>query len=77
MSRIPAIIAAVAVVSGLGAAGWYAFAPGSGDDRFSQCRQVKVASAGQIGGPFTLTAHTGARMTSDQVIDRPTLLYFG
>jgi protein SCO1/2 len=77
MSRIPAIIAAVAVVSGLGAAGWYAFAPGSGDDRFAQCRQVKVASAGQIGGPFTLTAHTGARMTSDQVIDRPTLLYFG
>lgn len=77
MSRTPAIIAAVAVAAGLGAAAWFALAPGSGDDRFAECRETKVAAAGDIGGPFTLTAHTGERMTDAQVIDRPTLLYFG
>lgn len=77
MSRPAAIIAAVAVAAGLGAAAWMAFAPADGDDRFAECRMVKVASAGEIGGPFTLTAHTGERMTSEQVIDRPALVYFG
>jgi len=31
----------------------------------------------EIGGPFELTAQSGERMTSDQVIDRPALVYFG
>ena len=30
-----------------------------------------------LGGPFELTAHTGQRMSSKQVIDRPALVYFG
>lgn len=30
-----------------------------------------------IGGPFELTAHTGERVTSAEVIDGPTLIYFG
>ncbi|MEM7058646.1 MAG: SCO family protein [Pseudomonadota bacterium] len=30
-----------------------------------------------IGGPFELTAHTGERITSAEVIDRPALVYFG
>ena len=30
-----------------------------------------------IGGPFELTAHTGERVTSADVIDGPTLVYFG
>lgn len=30
-----------------------------------------------IGGPFELTAHTGERVTSADVIDGPTLIYFG
>lgn len=72
-----AISAAIAVAAGLGAAAWFAFAPAPGGDRFAQCREVKLASASQLGGPFTLTDQTGARVTSEQVIDRPALLYFG
>ena len=30
-----------------------------------------------IGGAFALTAQTGARITSEQLIDGPTLIYFG
>ena len=37
---------------------------------------VNVAGA-DIGGPFTLTDQHGNRVTSDQVIDGPTLIYFG
>ncbi len=37
-----------------------------------------VNTAGSdIGGPFTLTDHTGKRVTSEEVIDGPTLVYFG
>jgi protein SCO1/2 len=37
---------------------------------------VNVAGAA-IGGPFTLTDHAGARVTSAALIDGPTLIYFG
>ncbi len=37
---------------------------------------VNIAGAG-IGGPFTLTDHAGARVTSATLIDGPTLIYFG
>ncbi len=37
---------------------------------------VNIAGA-EIGGPFTLTDHTGARVTSAGLIDGPTLIYFG
>ena len=37
---------------------------------------VNVAGA-DIGGPFTLTDQTGARVTSAALIDGPTLIYFG
>lgn len=30
-----------------------------------------------IGGPFELTAHTGERVSSDALVDGPTLVYFG
>jgi protein SCO1/2 len=77
MSRTAAIIAAVAVAAGLGAAGWVALAPDPGGDRFASCRQVRVAGGAGLGGPFTLTAQDGVRMTDAQVIDRPALVYFG
>ena len=38
--------------------------------------QVNTAGA-EIGGPFTLTDHTGARVSSAELIDGPTLIYFG
>lgn len=31
----------------------------------------------EFGGPFELTSHTGARVTETDVIDGPTLIYFG
>jgi protein SCO1/2 len=31
----------------------------------------------EIGGPFTLTDHTGRRVSSAELIDGPTLVYFG
>ncbi len=37
---------------------------------------VNIAGA-EIGGPFTLTDQTGARVTSARLIDGPTLIYFG
>ena len=37
---------------------------------------VNIAGA-EIGGPFTLTDHTGARVTSVGLIDGPALIYFG
>ena len=35
------------------------------------------AIGAEVGGPFTLTDQTGKRVTSDEVIDGPTLVYFG
>jgi protein SCO1/2 len=37
---------------------------------------VNIAGT-EIGGPFTLTDHTGARVTSAALIDGPALIYFG
>jgi protein SCO1/2 len=37
---------------------------------------VNIAGA-EIGGPFTLTDQSGARVTSTGLIDGPTLIYFG
>ncbi len=37
---------------------------------------VNVAGA-DIGGPFELTTQAGERITSDELIDGPTLIYFG
>jgi protein SCO1/2 len=48
---------------------------GGGTDVAAECDVGAVA--GDIGGPFTLVSETGETMTSEQVIDRPSLLYFG
>ncbi|HUF57345.1 MAG TPA: SCO family protein [Thermohalobaculum sp.] len=37
---------------------------------------ISVAGA-DIGGPFELTDHRGRRVSSDELIDGPTLVYFG
>ena len=47
-------------------------------DRFASCRQGAVAGGvGQLGGDFTLTDESGARVTSAEVFREPSLLYFG
>ena len=50
---------------------------GRGEDNYAQCRKTQIAGAAKIGGPFTLVNSDGATVTSDDVIDAPSLLYFG
>lgn len=75
MSRIALVAAAVVVVAGGAAGAWFAL---SGGDAFAACRGAGGGVAGAaIGGPFELTRSDGARVTQADVIDRPTLVYFG
>ncbi len=67
----PIVAACVAII--IAGALWLAIKP---DDTGLSPAMVNVDGAA-IGGPFELTAHTGERMTSDALIDRPTLVYFG
>ena len=77
MTRIYAIVAAVAIIL-LTAGVWVFTAMGRNDDVFAQCRSSAVAGGtGQIGGPFTLVDETGATVTDKDVIDEPSLIYFG
>jgi protein SCO1/2 len=69
------LLAVVAViVTGLGAAAlWVSLAP-----RHSQCPGA-LAGAGEfeLGGGFEMTDETGARVTQADVLDGPSLIYFG
>jgi len=46
------------------------------EDAPQSAAAVNIAGA-EFGGPFTLTDHTGRRVTDAEVIDGPTLIYFG
>ncbi len=46
-------------------------------DAFGECRESRVAGAGDIGGPFELVSETGETVTDTDVITQPSLLYFG
>ena len=61
------------VVAIAAAALWLTFAARSPELSPSM---VNVEGA-EIGGPFQLTAQTGERVSSEQLIDGPTLIYFG
>ena len=77
MTRTYAILAAAAVVIGLGASTLWVLWPRPAD-RFAQCRESVIAGgAGAIGGPFALTGADGVRRTDADIITKPTLLYFG
>ncbi len=78
MTRTFSILAALVMVVLSG--GIYAFTlwPSAGDDRFAQCRTAKIAGgADQIGGPFTMIDETRKTVTDKDVIDQPSLIYFG
>ena len=72
--RIAILSAAAALVALIVAAAvWFAVA-----DRPVQLSPSMLAVEGaDIGGPFELTAQTGERVTSAELIDGPTLIYFG
>ena len=76
MLRNFAILAGAVVVVGVGAGGWLALKPRG--DAFADCREGSVAGgAAAIGGPFELTNQDGVRVTDVDVIDKPSLIYFG
>lgn len=66
---------AAAVFVALGAAAIF-LAFQKPDDAPRSPAAINVAGA-DIGGPFTLTDHEGNRITSAELIDGPTLIYFG
>ena len=78
MTRIAAILAASVTLLGLGFAVAYILLMRPADDQFAECRRSVVAGGeAAIGGPFSLIDGSGARVTDTDVIDRPTLVYFG
>lgn len=76
MIRNFAILAGAVVVIGLGTGAWLVIKPRG--DVFAECREGSVAGgSAAIGGPFELTNEDGVRVTDKDVIDKPSLLYFG
>lgn len=73
-TRAAAWVAGISAVAFLGWSGLYALRPAP--DAFAACRAGQVAG-GAIGGAFTLTDETGARVTDADVFSRPSLVYFG
>ena len=69
-----AVSAGVLVAAVLGGLGYFILSD-RGDARFAHCRETAVAGA--IGGPFSLVDHRGRSVTDADVIDRPSLIYFG
>ena len=66
--------AAIVVAGSLAVAGWFALQPASSGH---VSPAMVNADGAAIGGPFELTAHTGERITADELINGPTLIYFG
>lgn len=77
MARAIAISASVLLAVLIGAMVWLTLRP-SGEDEFASCRASQVAGgSGAIGGPFELVNAAGETVTDTDVIDQPSLLYFG
>ncbi|MDX5383853.1 MAG: SCO family protein [Rhodobacterales bacterium] len=77
MSRIYAIAAVCLVIAMTAGVFVYTRLAGT-PDKFAQCRTTNIAGgASQIGGPFTLVDETGQTVTDADVIDQPSLIYFG
>ena len=72
MSRILAVIAALAAVGFLGWQYWM----GTRTDEFASCGGGSVAG-GSIGGAMSLTDETGAPVTDADLFKKPALVYFG
>ena len=69
-----AVSAGLLIAALLGGLGYFILSD-RGDARFAHCRTTAIAGA--IGGPFELVDHTGRTVTDAELIDRPTLIYFG
>lgn len=74
MTRIYAWVAVAAMVLLLMGTFLYTYLTG-GEEKYAQCRTTQASSA--IGGPFTLVDENGKTVTDKEVINQPSLLYFG
>ncbi|WP_425044886.1 SCO family protein [Primorskyibacter sp. S87] len=78
MTRLFAIVAALAMGALIGGVWFITRSGGDGGDQFAQCRASQVAGgSGQIGGPFELVNSEGETVTDKDVITAPALIYFG
>ena len=73
MTKIILAVAAVIVAAAIGTA----MVVGFGEKTPALSRAMLAVDGADIGGPFELTDHRGARVTSADVITGPTLVYFG
>ena len=76
MTRIYAIVSALVALVFLGGL-WVVTGGQDSGDKYAQCRKTAVAGGAQIGGTFTLVDENGATVTDRDVIDQPSLVYFG
>ncbi|MCY4152741.1 MAG: SCO family protein [Aestuariivita sp.] len=77
MIRLAAILAVAVFISFLGGT-WLAIFLNRSDDRFTNCRETAVASGTDgIGGAFELLDAQGQVVSDEDVITKPSLLYFG
>ena len=74
-TRSYALAAAAIALAGTTAAAWFLLQPSN--DVLAECGGGIATGAAQIGGPFELVAHTGESITDVELIDKPTLVYFG
>lgn len=75
MTKLYAVLAAGFVAALLGGTAGYVYF-NQKTDAFSQCRSGQVAG-GDIGGAFTLVDETGKTVTDQQLLTKPSLVYFG
>lgn len=77
MTRFYAASAATLVCVLMAGTVWFALHKQS-DDPYGDCRTSVVAGGMEtIGGPFTLVDQTGATVTDQQALAKPSLIYFG
>jgi protein SCO1/2 len=75
MKRIMIVFAATTIVALAGFAVYLSTVPRPGSGGVSG--QVRTIGEALVGGPFTLTDHTGKRVTDDDFRGRYMLVYFG
>jgi protein SCO1/2 len=74
-TRTYALLAGTLTAGLLAGLAGFVVANRGGDRVAAQCDAGAVA--GEMGGPFTLVSETGETVTSDEVIRKPSLIYFG
>lgn len=77
MTRTYANIAVLLIASLLGGMAYFVYRDRP-NDQFAQCRQSQIATGtSSIGGAFTLINQLGETVTDQDVITKPSLVYFG